>query len=154
MPLDNLADVEDQIQRVTDLEEYHREMAEAAEALEETAGDVSLETEEKSYQFTLIFEKLKRLFYIYSDLYHAGCLQPEALVLLQLQFHVHHAAETENTELYHRALALEELHDTENTRQEALLEDLEHHHATLLVIRDDLRLQAQGTQDTPLNLRF
>ena len=154
MPLDNLADVEDQIQRVTDLEEYHREMAEAAEALEETAGDVSLETEEKSYQFTLIFEKLKRLFHIYSDLYRAGCLQPEALVLLQLQFHVHHAAETENTELYNRALALEELHDTENTRQEALLEDLEHHHATLLVIRDDLRLQAQGTQDTPLNLRF
>ena len=154
MSLESLAEIEDEIKRVTDLEEHYQEMAEAAEAREETSGDVAFESEEKTYQFTLIFKELKDLFNLYSDLYRAGCLRPEALVLLQLQFHVHHTAETQNTELYNKALALEDLHDTENTRQEALLSVLEHHHATLLVIRDDLRLQAQGAQNTPLNLHL
>ena len=123
MSLNNLPAIENEIKRVIDLEKHYQKMAKAAEAHKETSGDIAFESEEKTYQFTLIFKELKDLFNLYSDLYRAGCLRPEALVLLQLQFHVHHAAETENTELYHRALALEELHDTENTRQEALLSE-------------------------------
>ena len=150
MSLNSLPAIENDIRRLIDLQNQHQELAQAAQANEETFGDVALESEEKTYQFTLIFKELKDLFNLYSDLYRAGCLRPEALVLLQLQFHVHLDAETKNTQLYNRALALEDLHDTENTRQEALLSALEHHHATLLAIRNDLRLQAQGAQNTPL----
>ena len=154
MSLNNLPAIENEIKRIIDLENQHQKLAQAAQAREETFGDAALESEEKTYQFTLIFKELKKLFNLFMAMYGAGCLRPESLVLLQLQFHVHLDAETKNTQLYNRALALEDLHDTENTRQEALLSALEHHHATLLVIRDDLRLQAQGAQNTPLNLHL
>ena len=150
MPLNSLPAIENDIRRLIDLQNQHQELAQAAQANEETFGDVALESEEKTYQFTLIFKELEKLFTFFVTMHGARCLRPESLASLQLHFRFHLDAETKNTQIYKRAIALEDLHDTEYHRQEDLLSTLELHHVTLLAIRNDLRLREQGAQNTPL----
>ena len=150
MSLNSLPAIESEIRHIIDLQNQHQELAQAAQANEETFGDVALESEEKTYQFTLLFKELKKLFTSSVTMHAARCLRPESLASLQLRFRVHFDAETQNTQIYKGAVALEDLHDTEYHRQEDLLSNLELHHVTLLAIRNDLRLREQGAQNTPL----
>ena len=150
MSLNSLPAIENEIRRIIDLQNQHQELAQAAQANEETFGDVALESEEKTYQFTLIFKELEKLFTLFVTMHAARCLRPASLASLQLHFRFHLDAETKNTQIYKGAVALEDHHDTEYHRQEDLLSNMELHHAALLAIRNDLRLREQGAQNTPL----
>ena len=150
MAVNNLPAIEHEIRNVTELQAHHEEVARRAQTEEEVSGDIALESEEKTYQFTLHFPKLKQLFTLMMDVHSNGRLSPELLNSLMLHFQVHYDAEIQNTKNYKAALALEEHHDTEYHRHAELASNLELRHLVLLAFRDDLQLQEQGADNTPL----
>ena len=144
MSVNNLPAIEHEIRNVTELQAQHEEVARSAQTEEEVSGDIALECEEKTYQFTLHFTKLKQLFTLMMDVHRNGRLSPELLNSLMLHFQFHYDAEVQNVKKYKTALALEKHHDTMFHRHTELASNLEPRRVTLL------RLQEQGTDNTPI----
>ena len=90
MAVNNLPAIEHEIRNVTELQAHHEEVARRAQTEEEVSGDIALESEEKTYQFTVLFPMLKQLFTLITELYSTGRLHPEVLHSLMLHFQVHY----------------------------------------------------------------
>ena len=150
MSVNSLPAIANEIRHLSELQAQHEELAQSAEAEEGVFGDIAFESEEKTYQFTLIFPMLKKLFTLITTLHSTGRLHPALLHSLMLHFQLHFDAETQNTKNYKAALALEDHHDTEYHRHAELASNLELRHVVLLAIHNDLQLQEQGAHNTPL----
>ena len=148
MSVNNLPAIENEIRHVTELQAQHEELARSAEAEEEVSGDIAFESEEKTYQFTIHFPKLKQLFTLMMDVHRNGRLSPELLNSLMLHFQFHYDAEVQNVKKYKTALALEKHHDTMFHRHTELASNLEPRRVALL------RLQEQGADNTPLHINL
>ena len=144
MAVNNLPAIEHEIRNVTELQAHHEEVARRAQTEEEVSGDIALESEEKTYQFTLHFTKLKELFTLMMDVHRNGRLSPELLNSLMLHFQFHYDAEVQNVKKYKTALALEKHHDTMYHRHAELASILELRRNTLLRLQEQEQEQEQG----------
>ena len=144
MAVNNLPTIEHEIRTVTNLQSHHEEVARRAQIEEGVSGDIALECEEKTYQFTLHFTKMKRLFTLMTYVHRNGTLSPELLNSLMFHFQFHYDAEVQNVKKYKTALALEKHHDTMFHRHTELASNLEPRRVALL------RLQEQGADNTPI----
>jgi hypothetical protein len=143
MAANHLPTIEHEIRTVTELQAHHEEVARRAQTEEGVSGDIALECEEKTYQFTLHYTKMKRLYTLMTYVYRNGTLSPELLNSLMFHFQFHYDAEVQNVKKYKTALALEKYLDTMFHRHTELASDLEPRRLTLL------RLQEQEQEQEP-----
>ena len=120
MAAKHLPKIEHKIRTVTELQAHHEEIARRAQTEEEASGDISLECEEKTYQFTRRYSKTKRIHGLMMYVHRNGALSPELLNTLMHHFKFFYDAEVENVKKYKSALALEKYLDT-----------MFHHHSEL-----------------------
>ena len=148
MPLPTLAEIDEEIRRVTLLTAWHEELARNAQASEEVCGDLAVSSEANTNSFMDDFHQLKVVFHYFVSLHTNGWLHPAPLASLQHAFKKNLEAETRNAQDYKAILALEGLHDMEHDRHADIVHSLEVRHIVLLAVKDELRLRQQGVQDT------
>ena len=144
MAAKHLPKIEHKIRTVTELQAHHEEIAQRAQTEEEASGEIAFECEEKTYQFTRHYSKMKRLHTLMMYVHRNGTLSPELLNSLMFHFQFHYDAEVQNVKKYKTALALEKHHDTMFHRHTELASNLEPRRVALL------RLQEQGADNTPI----
>ena len=148
MPLPTLAELDEEIRRVTLLTAWHEELARNAQASEEVCGDLAVSSEANTNSFMDDFHQLKVVFHYFVSLHANGWLHPEPLTSLLHHFKKNLEAETRNVQNYKAILAQEGLFDMENTRQADIVNYLEVRHIVLIAVKDELLLRQQGVQDT------
>ena len=136
MAAKHLPKIEHKIRTVTELQAHHEEIARRAQTEEEASGEIAFECEEKTYQFTRHYSKMKRLHTLMMYVHRNGTLSPELLNSLMYHFKFHYDAEVENVKKYKTALALEKYLDTMFHHHTELASDLEPRRLALLRLRE------------------
>ena len=148
MALPTLAELDEEINKVTLWTAWHGELALNAQSSEELCGDLAVISEAKTNSFMDAFNQLKVVFTYFVTLHANGLLPPEPLTSLLHLFKKNLEAEILNTQDYRAILAQEGLYDMENTRQVDIVDYLEVRHIVLIAIKDELLLRQRGVQDT------
>ena len=157
MALHKLPLLEQRIRLKDELLQVHTAQASAAQTSEELVGDLVHATELNSQLFENNFPKLTSLYNLLLDLHGSGCVPLAYVNHLFTHLDSYILIEVENLRYRQHLLPLEAEYDALHDHHSTLASDIKLNLLTLLSVRDEVLLRAQGHPPLPpadLNLNL
>ena len=150
MVLHKLPVLEQRVRLADELFQAHIDQANVAQASEELVGDFVLITELHSELFQENFPRLSSLHSILLGLHGSGFVPLEYVTNLSLYLDNYILVEFDNLRYRNQLLALEAVYDHLHDYHSTRAFNIELSLLTLMAIRNEVLLRAQGNQTTPL----
>ena len=150
MALRKLPVLDERVRLTAELLQASTEQAIVAQAHEELVGDLVLVTELNSEMFQANYPKLSSLHSILIDLYGSGFVPLAYVTNLSMYLDNYILAKFENLRYRNQLLALQAVYDNLHDYHSTRAFNIELSLLTLMAIRDEVLLRAQGNQTTPL----
>ena len=150
MALRKLPVLEQRVRLADELFQIHLDQAIAAQTSEELVGDLVLVTELNSQLFQINFPRLTSLHNILLDMHGSGFVPLAYVTNLSIYLDNYILVKVENLRYRHQLIALEAVYDTPYDHHSTMASNIDLSLLTLLAIRDEVLLRAQGYPASPL----